>query len=41
MLAITQPIRVGDWVTFEDNYGVVEDVRLNHTVLRSPPSSGS
>ena len=35
MLAITQPIRVGDWVTFEDNYGVVEDVSLNHTVLRT------
>jgi small-conductance mechanosensitive channel len=35
MLAITQPLRVGDWVTFEDNYGVVEDVRLNFTVLRT------
>jgi small-conductance mechanosensitive channel len=36
MLAITQPIRVGDWVTFEGNYGVVEDVRLNYTILRTP-----
>jgi small-conductance mechanosensitive channel len=36
MLAITQPLRVGDWVTFEGNYGVVEDVRLNYTILRSP-----
>jgi hypothetical protein len=36
MLAITQPLRVGDWVTFEGNYGVVEDVRLNFTVLRTP-----
>jgi small-conductance mechanosensitive channel len=35
MLAITQPLRVGDWVTFEDNYGVVEDVRLNFTILRT------
>jgi small-conductance mechanosensitive channel len=35
MLAITQPLRVGDWVTFEDHYGVVEDVRLNYTVLRT------
>jgi small-conductance mechanosensitive channel len=35
MLALTQPLRVGDWVTFEDNYGVVEDVRLNFTVLRT------
>ena len=36
MLAVTQPLRVDDWVTFEDNYGVVEDVRLNFTVLRTP-----
>jgi small-conductance mechanosensitive channel len=36
MLAITQPVRVGDWVTFEDHYGVVEDVRLNYTLLRTP-----
>jgi small-conductance mechanosensitive channel len=35
MLAVTQPIRVGDWVTFEGNYGVVEDVRLNYTFLRT------
>jgi small-conductance mechanosensitive channel len=36
MLAVTQPLRIGDWVTFEDNHGVVEDVRLNFTVLRLP-----
>jgi small-conductance mechanosensitive channel len=36
MLAITQPIRVGDWISFEDSYGVVEDVRLNYTILRAP-----
>jgi small-conductance mechanosensitive channel len=35
MLAITQPIRVGDWVKFEDNYGEVVDVRLNYTFLRT------
>jgi small-conductance mechanosensitive channel len=35
MLAITQPLRVGDWVTIEEYYGVVEDVRLNHTVMRT------
>src|ERR1700754_2849132 len=35
MLAVTQPLRVGDWVTFEGNYGVVEDVRLNYTILRT------
>jgi small-conductance mechanosensitive channel len=36
MLAITQPLRVGDWITFEGEYGEVEDVRLNHTILRTP-----
>src|SRR5918998_5808223 len=35
MLAITQPLRVGDWVFFEDQYGVVEDIRLNYTFLRT------
>jgi len=35
MLAITQPLRVGDWVTFEGHHGVVEDVRLNYTILRT------
>jgi small-conductance mechanosensitive channel len=35
MLAVTQPLRVGDWVTFEGHYGVVEDVRLNFTILRT------
>ena len=35
MLAITQPLRVGDWVTLEEHYGVVEDVRLNFTILRT------
>src|SRR5215218_1047314 len=35
MLAITQPLRVGDWVTIEEHYGVVEDVRLNFTLLRA------
>jgi small-conductance mechanosensitive channel len=36
MLAITQPVRVGDWVTFENQTGVVEDVSLNYTTLRTP-----
>ena len=35
MLAITQPIRVGDWVTVADHHGQVEDVRLNYTILRT------
>jgi small-conductance mechanosensitive channel len=35
MLTITQPLRVGDWITFDEHYGVVEDVRLNFTILRT------
>jgi small-conductance mechanosensitive channel len=35
MLAVTQPIRVGDWIFVDDHYGAVEDVRLNYTFLRS------
>lgn len=34
LLAITQPIRIGDLVTFEDDTGVVEDVRLTYTYIR-------
>jgi hypothetical protein len=36
MLAVTQPLRVGDWITFDGHHGVVDDVRLNFTVLRTP-----
>lgn len=36
MLAITQPLRIGDRVTFEDESGEVEDVRLNYTFLITP-----
>jgi small-conductance mechanosensitive channel len=34
LLAITQPIRIGDLVTFEDQTGTVEDVRLTYTFIR-------
>lgn len=33
-LAISQPLRVGDLVTVEEETGVVEDVRLSFSVLR-------
>lgn len=33
-LVISQPIRVGDLVTFEDQTGEVEDVRLAYTSIR-------
>jgi small-conductance mechanosensitive channel len=35
LLAITQPIRVGDLVTFQDETGTVEDVRLTYTYVRT------
>jgi small-conductance mechanosensitive channel len=35
LLAITQPIRIGDLVRFEGNVGQVEDVRLTYTYLRA------
>jgi small-conductance mechanosensitive channel len=35
LLAITQPIRIGDLVQFEGQSGVVEDVRLTYTYLRA------
>jgi small-conductance mechanosensitive channel len=34
MLAITQPLRIGDRVVFEEITGVVEDVTLSYTFLR-------
>ena len=39
MLAITQPLRIGDQVTFEGESGEVEDVRLNYTYLRTATGS--
>jgi small-conductance mechanosensitive channel len=35
LLAITQPIRIGDLVTFQGETGVVEDMRLTYTYLRA------
>ncbi len=34
LIAITQPIRIGDLVTFEGESGTVEDVRLTYTFIR-------
>ena len=33
LIAITQPIRIGDSVTFEGNTGTVEDIRLTYTYI--------
>jgi small-conductance mechanosensitive channel len=35
MIAITQPLRLGDHVGFDDYDGVVEDVTLSYTTLRT------
>ncbi|MDP9401165.1 MAG: mechanosensitive ion channel family protein [Actinomycetota bacterium] len=35
LLAVTQPVRIGDLVTFEGETGTVEDVRLTYTYLRT------
>ena len=35
LLAITQPIRIGDLVEFQGEMGVVEDIRLTYTYLRA------
>jgi small conductance mechanosensitive channel len=35
VLAVTQPLRIGDLVTFEDQTGTVEDVTLTYTWLRT------
>jgi small-conductance mechanosensitive channel len=35
LLAITQPIRIDDLVTFQGESGVVEDMRLTYTYLRA------
>lgn len=35
MLAVNQPIRIGDLITIDDETGVVEDIRLTYTFLRT------
>jgi small-conductance mechanosensitive channel len=39
LLAITQPIRIGDLVTFEGATGTVEDIRLTYTYVRTDDGS--
>jgi small-conductance mechanosensitive channel len=34
LLAVTQPIRIGDLVTFDNETGEVEDIRLTYTYIR-------
>lgn len=34
-LAVSEPIRVGDRVTINNNHGIIEDITLRHTVIRT------
>jgi small conductance mechanosensitive channel len=38
-LAVTQPLRIGDLITFEGETGTVEDIRLTSTWLRTSTDS--
>lgn len=35
MISISQPIRVGDRVRFKEDYGIIQDITLRHTVLKT------
>jgi small-conductance mechanosensitive channel len=35
LIAFTQPLRIGDVVEFEDHEGVVEEIRLTYTYIRT------
>ncbi|MEA2349536.1 MAG: hypothetical protein QOG86_477 [Thermoleophilaceae bacterium] len=39
LLAITQPIRIGDLVSFEEVTGTVEDIRVTYTYIRTDDGS--
>jgi small-conductance mechanosensitive channel len=39
LLSITQPIRIGDLVSFEGETGTVEDIRLSYTYVRTEAGS--
>ena len=34
-IALFEPFKVGDWVTIKEEYGVVEDITLRHTIIRT------
>lgn len=35
VIGISRPFRVGDWINIKDDYGVIEDITLRHTVIRT------
>lgn len=34
-IAIYRPVRIGDWVSLDEQYGEVEDITLRHTIVRT------
>jgi len=36
MIAFSQPVRLGDYVSVEDIYGTVEEIRFTYTYIRTP-----
>jgi small-conductance mechanosensitive channel len=39
-IALTQPIRIGDFVVVDGESGRVEDIRLSYVVVRTATSGG-
>src|SRR4051794_24500687 len=39
LIAFSQPLRLGDWVVFDDAEGIVEEIGLTYTFLRAPDGS--
>jgi small-conductance mechanosensitive channel len=39
LIALTQPLRIGDRIEFEGGEGVVEEIRLTHTFVRADDDS--
>jgi small-conductance mechanosensitive channel len=39
LIAISQPIRLGDHVTYADAEGIVEEIGLTYTLIRTPDQS--
>src|SRR4029450_3055334 len=35
LIAFTQPVRIGDWIVVDGTEGVVEEIRLTYTFVRS------
>jgi small-conductance mechanosensitive channel len=35
LIAFTQPLRIGDWIVIDGSEGVVEEIRLTYTFVRS------